>query len=154
MTWLAWRQFRVQALAGAIGVALLGAVLLATGPGLADEYADGLALCGSDCREFKDLFTDQHQAALLAITAIVLLLPALLGAVLGRTTRGARAGRRHPPAGLEPERDPRPAGWASSWCLVGVAVRDRRRGGHLGCRPVVGADRRRRRCRSRGSRSR
>ena len=83
MTWLAWRQFRVQALAGAIGLALLGAVLIATGPGLADDYADGLALCGSDCREFNDLFTDQHQAALLATTAIVLLLPALLGLFWG-----------------------------------------------------------------------
>ena len=83
MTWLAWRQFRVQALVGAILVALLGAWLIATGPGLAKEYADGLALCGADCRDFKDTFADHHQAAQLAVTAIVLLLPALLGLFWG-----------------------------------------------------------------------
>jgi hypothetical protein len=32
MTWLAWRQFRAQAAAGAIGLAVLGGLLLVTGP--------------------------------------------------------------------------------------------------------------------------
>ena len=153
MTWLAWRQFRVQALAGAIGVALLGAVLLATGPGLADDYADGLALCGSDCREFNDLFTDQHQAALLATTAIVLLLPALLGLFWGA-----------PLVARELDAGTHRLVWNQSvtrtrWLGVKLgAGRPRRRhggrGGHLGGRPVVGADRRRRRCRNHGSPSR
>ena len=70
-------------------VALLGAWLFATGPGLAKEYADGLALCGADCRDFKDTFADHHQAAQLAVTAIVLAAPGAARALLGCTTRGA-----------------------------------------------------------------
>lgn len=66
MIWVAWRQFRAQAPTAAIGLLLLGAWLLATGPGLADEYADGLATCrSSGCGQFMDGFVDQHQKALL-----------------------------------------------------------------------------------------
>jgi hypothetical protein len=83
MTWLAWRQFRVQAAAGAASVALIGLFLLLTGPGLASNYADGLANCGNDCRQFTDAFLDEHQAKLLEVTAIVLVLPAILGLFWG-----------------------------------------------------------------------
>jgi hypothetical protein len=83
MTWLAWRQFRAQAAAGAIGLAVLGGLLLVTGPGLADRYAEALALCGADCRDFKDQFLDQYQARQLAVTATVLFIPALMGLFWG-----------------------------------------------------------------------
>ena len=84
MTWLAWRQFRAQAVTSVIGLVLLGGWLLATGPGLADRYAQGRADCGSTgCDQFMDGFLDQHQAALLALTAAVLVLPALLGMFWG-----------------------------------------------------------------------
>ena len=153
MTWLAWRQFRAQALSGAIGIALLGAVLLATGPGLADDYADGLALCGSGCREFIDVFIDQHQAALLATTAIVLLLPALLGLFWGAplVARELDAGTHR----LVWNQSVTRARWLGVKLRPGRRRRRcRRRVGRLGGRPVVHADRRRRRCRNHGSRSR
>jgi hypothetical protein len=84
MIWLAWRQFRAQAATAAIGLLLLGAWLLATGPGLADEYTAGLAGCASSgCDQFMDGFVDQHQKAPLALTLIVLVVPALLGLFWG-----------------------------------------------------------------------
>jgi ABC-type transport system involved in multi-copper enzyme maturation permease subunit len=83
MTWLAWRQFRVQAAAGAAVVALIAIFLLLTGPGLSNTYADGLAQCGGDCRQFADAFLDEHQATMLEVTAIILVLPAILGLFWG-----------------------------------------------------------------------
>lgn len=83
MTWLAWRQFRSQAVAAAIAIAALGALLLVTGQGLAGDYADGLATCGQRCGDFKDTFVDDHQGQLLALTAVVLLVPALIGLFWG-----------------------------------------------------------------------
>ena len=84
MIWLAWRQFRAQALTAAVGLLLLGAWLLATGRGLANEYADGLAACrSSGCGQFMDGFVDQHQKALLGLTLVVIAVPALLGLFWG-----------------------------------------------------------------------
>lgn len=83
MTWLAWRQFRMQALAAALGLAVLGAFLLITGPGIAEEYADGLATCGDSCRQFQRDFTDAHQGAILGLTFIVIVLPGLIGVFWG-----------------------------------------------------------------------
>src|SRR5262245_51064651 len=84
MIWLAWRQFRAQAVTAAIGLVLLGAWMLATGPALSHQYADGLAGCrGAGCGQFMDGFADQHQGALLALTVVVLVVPALLGLFWG-----------------------------------------------------------------------
>jgi hypothetical protein len=84
MIWVAWRQFRAQAVTAVIGLVLVGAWLLATGPGLRSEYADGLASCRSTgCGQFMDGFVDVHQKALLALTMIVLVVPALLGLFWG-----------------------------------------------------------------------
>ena len=84
MIWLAWRQFRAQAVTATVGLLLLGAWLLATGPGLADEYASGLAGCSSSgCDQFMDGFVDQHQKTILALTLVVLFVPAVLGLFWG-----------------------------------------------------------------------
>jgi hypothetical protein len=86
MIWLTWRQFRAQAAMMAAALALLAAILAVTGPGLADEYSSGIAACTSqsgDCSNFVDQFFRDHRGPFLAVTAVVLVLPALIGLFWG-----------------------------------------------------------------------
>jgi ABC-2 family transporter protein len=86
MIWLTWRQFRASAAMMAAALAALAAILALTGPGLADEYSSGIAACtsqGGDCSNFADRFFQDHQDAFLAVTAVVLVLPALIGLFWG-----------------------------------------------------------------------
>ncbi|MFG2076214.1 ABC transporter permease [Nonomuraea maritima] len=96
MTWLTWRQFRGSAAMTAAALVVLTAVLALTGPGLADRYAAGIAGCVNDgtCHEFFDRFFDDHQLAFLALTLVVLILPALVGLFWGAplVTRELEAG--------------------------------------------------------------
>ena len=97
MIWLTWRQFRAQAAMMAAGLALLGVILALTGPGLADDYASGIASCSTSsggCAGFVQSFFRDHRGAFLAVTAIVLLLPALIGLFWGAPliTRELEAG--------------------------------------------------------------
>jgi ABC-type transport system involved in multi-copper enzyme maturation permease subunit len=86
MIWLAWRQFRAPAVT-LFGIVAAFAVLLAiTGPGLATQYADGLATCtqqGTDCSAFINSFLNDYQTASLGVSAFALLLPALIGLFWG-----------------------------------------------------------------------
>jgi hypothetical protein len=75
MIWLTWRQFR----------------------GAADDYADGLAACTGrpdGCSTFYQLFFHDNQTALLGTTAVMLVLPALIGLFWGAPliTRELEAG--------------------------------------------------------------
>jgi len=82
MIWLTWRQFRAQAAMLAAALAVLTVILGLTGPGLADKYSDGIAACvanGGDCSDFVEQFFEEHRDAFLAVTAVVLVLPALIG---------------------------------------------------------------------------
>jgi hypothetical protein len=84
--WLTWRQFRASAAMMAAALALLAAVLALTGPGLADDYSAGIAGCatqGAGCSDFVQRFFDDHRNAFLAVTAVVLVLPALIGLFWG-----------------------------------------------------------------------
>jgi hypothetical protein len=86
MTWLTWRQFRAAAAMLAAALAALAAILALTGPGLADDYATGIAACTTQsggCSDFVPQFFDHHQGSFLAVTAVVLLLPALIGLFWG-----------------------------------------------------------------------
>ncbi|WP_062437313.1 hypothetical protein [Herbidospora daliensis] len=96
MIWLTWRQFRGSA-------ALTGAVLLVlvvalgvTGPGLAAEYAAGIAACVPDetCLDFFDRFFGSYDLLFLALTLVVLIVPALIGLFWGAplVTRELEAG--------------------------------------------------------------
>ncbi|MBW8481584.1 ABC transporter permease subunit [Actinomadura parmotrematis] len=85
MIWLTWRQFRVQA---AVVFGLLAALALGlavTGPGLAGDYRDGLAGCGSGeaCDRFRQHFFSGHQVQLVLLSAAVLLVPAVVGLFWG-----------------------------------------------------------------------
>jgi hypothetical protein len=86
MIWLTWRQFRAAATMMAAALAVLAAILALTGPGVADDYSTGIANCTAQsggCSEFVQRFFQDHQDAFLAVTAVVMVLPALIGLFWG-----------------------------------------------------------------------
>lgn len=96
MIWLTWRQFRASAvMTGAVLVAL-AAALAVSGPQLLKAYTTGLAACAptGDCLRFADRFFDDYTTPFLAVTALVLALPALMGVFWGAPliTRELEAG--------------------------------------------------------------
>jgi ABC-type transport system involved in multi-copper enzyme maturation permease subunit len=86
MIWLTWRQFRGGAAMMAAALAVLAALLALTGPGLADDYSSGIAACTTQsggCSDFVQEFFTDHQIQFLAVIAVVLVLPALIGLFWG-----------------------------------------------------------------------
>jgi ABC-type transport system involved in multi-copper enzyme maturation permease subunit len=97
MIWLTWRQFRAAAATMLAALAALAAILALTGPGVAGDYATGIAACTTQsggCSDFVNRFFQNHQDPFLAVTAVVLLLPALIGLFWGAPllTRELEAG--------------------------------------------------------------
>jgi hypothetical protein len=86
MTWLTWRQLRAAAVMMAAALAALAAILALTGPGLADDYTTGIAACTTQpggCSDFVRQFFGDHKGPFLAVSFVVLLLPALIGLFWG-----------------------------------------------------------------------
>ncbi|GAA0394294.1 transporter [Microbispora corallina] len=85
MIWLTWRQLRGGAVTTAVALVALAAVLALTGPTLASDYSSGITACtrGGDCARFFDRFFDDKQIPFLAVTVVVLVLPALIGLFWG-----------------------------------------------------------------------
>jgi ABC-type transport system involved in multi-copper enzyme maturation permease subunit len=86
MIWLTWRQFRASAAMIAGALAVLAVFLVATGPGLADDYAAGIATCtgqNGGCSDFVQQFFRDNRGMFLATTAVALVLPALIGLFCG-----------------------------------------------------------------------
>ncbi|MFL6140640.1 MAG: ABC transporter permease [Labedaea sp.] len=86
MTWLTWRQFRIPFAAMLAALAALVAILALTGPGVADDYATGLAACtkdAGDCSGFVTRFFTSYQNTFLALVAVMLILPPLVGLFWG-----------------------------------------------------------------------
>ncbi|GAB1819059.1 ABC transporter permease [Herbidospora sp. RD11066] len=96
MIWLTWRQFRASAAMTAAVLVVLGTVLALTGPKLAADYAAGVAACTPDdtCLDFFDRFFGAYDLVFLALTLVVLVLPALIGLFWGAplVTRELEAG--------------------------------------------------------------
>jgi hypothetical protein len=92
MIWLAWRQFRVPAVVSAAALAAILTFLAVTGPRIVDRFdAAGLAFCAAgeqpptgtlSCGNLVDPYLDQYPVVLL-VGALLLLLPALVGAFWG-----------------------------------------------------------------------
>ena len=85
MIWLTWRQFRGGAVMMAAALAVLAAILALTGPALADDYSAGIAACTAQgtCLDFVQGFLSDHLLSHLAVTGVVLVLPALVGIFWG-----------------------------------------------------------------------
>ena len=87
MIWLTWRQHRLQALAGAIGLGLLAVLLFVTHAGIANTFTStGLARClaspGRDCGALAEAF-DQRYHGLQFVAALFLVIPILAGLFWG-----------------------------------------------------------------------
>jgi hypothetical protein len=86
MTWLTWRQFRVQAFTAIGAFLVLGAILAYTGPHLAHLYdSSGIAACQSshgDCGPLIDDFTS-HYPWWHALGPLIAAVPALVGVFWG-----------------------------------------------------------------------
>ncbi|SQD98067.1 Transporter [Parafrankia sp. Ea1.12] len=86
MIWLTWRQFRAAATAVFAALGVLAILLALPGPGLADNCSDGIAACtaqGGECSDFARRFFDEHEKAFLGVSAVALLLPAVIGLFWG-----------------------------------------------------------------------
>lgn len=86
MIWLTWRQFRASGAMMAAALAVLAVILGLTGPDLADDYSRGIAACtdqGGGCSDFLQDFFRDNRGTFLAVTAVVLVLPALVGLFWG-----------------------------------------------------------------------
>jgi hypothetical protein len=86
MIWLAWRQFRVQALTAVAAFIVLGAVLAYTGPHVTHLYnTSGIHACQAahgDCGPLIDNFTS-HYPWWHGLGALTIALPALVGVFWG-----------------------------------------------------------------------
>jgi hypothetical protein len=70
----------------AAALALLAAILGLTRPGLSDEFSAGIAACttqSSGCAAFVNDFFNDNEIRFLGVTAVVLVLPALIGVFWG-----------------------------------------------------------------------
>ncbi|SNS51289.1 hypothetical protein SAMN05216276_1010202 [Streptosporangium subroseum] len=96
MIWLTWRQFRGSAMMTAAVLVILAVVLALTGPDIASRYSTGIAGCTLDdtCDRFFDRFFDEYQLPFVAVSFVVLALPALIGLFWGAPliTRELEAG--------------------------------------------------------------
>lgn len=80
MTWLLWRQHRLQAATSAACLALLGVLLALTGVHMADVYRHAVTHCGN-CLLVGSLF--QGYGAVIDIVNVTVAVPLLLGIVFG-----------------------------------------------------------------------
>jgi hypothetical protein len=88
MIWLAWRQFRPQAITTVIALAVVAIVVAATGPGIASAYtSSGLPACHAGCAtDASNFFVGLNRLDLLLYFGSFLLMylaPALMGIFWG-----------------------------------------------------------------------
>jgi len=84
VTWLTWRQYRLQAAIGGAFLAALAALLLVTGLGVAAQWHSALAACGASgtCGSLSGtLSLGNHAVGFLVV--MTLGVPAVLGMLLG-----------------------------------------------------------------------
>jgi hypothetical protein len=85
MIWLNWRQFRLQALAGAAALALISAYLLYLGVDIRDAHDAYRSQCAGlgDCARANSQFHGAYRQTLLFLAAGLWLVPAVIGAFWG-----------------------------------------------------------------------
>jgi hypothetical protein len=91
MTWLVWRQHRIQFLTGAALLAAFAVLILITGVQVAHQYHAAQAACaaGQQCRHLGGLFLGSHAVGFLVISTLGA--PALVGLFWGAPMVAAEA---------------------------------------------------------------
>jgi ABC-2 family transporter len=85
MMWLTWRQHRAQALATLIGLGVIGAFSLITGPRIASAFRElhaCLVVPGQDCTLLHESF-DRRFNSLQFVVPLYMVVPVLIGVFLG-----------------------------------------------------------------------
>ncbi|MFI6284667.1 ABC transporter permease subunit [Streptomyces sp. NPDC051018] len=85
MMWLSWRQFRVQALFGALALAVIAGYLVYLGTDIRDAHDVYRAACEdpADCARARSRFRGVYQNTLLFLAAGLALIPAVIGTFWG-----------------------------------------------------------------------
>jgi hypothetical protein len=85
MIWLNWRQFRLQALAGAAALVLIAAYLLYLGADIRDAHDAYRSRCADPggCARARSQFQGAYQSTLLFLAAGLALIPVVVGAFWG-----------------------------------------------------------------------
>ncbi|MFI0349215.1 ABC transporter permease subunit [Actinomadura sp. 9N407] len=85
MIWLNWRQFRLQALAGAVGLALIAAYLLYLGVEIRDAYDGYRSRCSDPgaCAQARSQFQSGYHNTLLFVAGGLGLIPVIIGTFWG-----------------------------------------------------------------------
>ncbi len=81
-----WRQFRAQATVGCAALVVIAIVLAVTGPHLVSVYDNAVAACkasGTQSAACNNPVTDTFHGLQIAVTALVLIVPALIGMFWG-----------------------------------------------------------------------
>ena len=91
MTWLVWRQHRIQFLVGAALLAAFAVLIVITGVQVADQYHTAQAACaaGHGCQHPGGLFLGSHAIGFLIISTLGA--PALVGLFVGAPLVAAEA---------------------------------------------------------------
>jgi hypothetical protein len=85
MIWLSWRQFRVQALVAGAALLALAGYLAYLARAIRDSVEADLVDCGSieACAQAERLFKDHYEAPVVLIGALLVGVPAVIGAFWG-----------------------------------------------------------------------
>lgn len=84
MIWLTWRQFRTQAVVALATLAALAIYLVILGYQMRDAYTTDIVGCqAADCISARRDFTDAYEVQVALIGALLLGVPALIGAFWG-----------------------------------------------------------------------
>lgn len=97
MTWLTWRQFRTQALAGLAAVVAIALYLLILGLRVHSAYNSDLTQCHSQpgtCSSLLSSFTSQYNSQISYLTYLLIAVPGIMGIFWGAPliTRELEAG--------------------------------------------------------------
>ncbi|MFC6016195.1 ABC transporter permease subunit [Plantactinospora solaniradicis] len=86
MIWMSWRQFRTQAVVGAVALTVLGIYLLTLGMQIRHSYDATLALCpgrGDGCAALMNEFTQRYSTRLYLLDGLLIAVPGILGTFWG-----------------------------------------------------------------------